>query len=168
MTCRSARPGLRIAAGVLGALLAVACGAPDDAAPAAEPPPVEPPSRQDEAVRQAREQAMARKALESPAPAAAEPAIGEVPMQVLDDVRGHLAHRIGVTADQIEVVRAVPQTWPDGAMGCAQPGLVYTHQPVEGYWMILRGRGRDYDYRVSRSGTLVLCEGRMLADPPTS
>ncbi len=176
---RTVRPGAPFVAGLLAAVLTAACGAPGDEPAASDPAadgtaaaePAPSPSRQDEAIRQAREQALQRKRLEQPPqpPAATtDRGTGEVPAQVLADVRGHLAHRIGVDPGAIEMVQARPHTWPDGAMGCPQPGLVYTHQPVEGYWMILHSRGRDYDYRVSKSGTLVLCEGRLLEDPPTA
>lgn len=126
------------------------------------------PSRDDAAVRAAREQALQRKGLEAVPPPEDVAVTQPVPASLLQNAREHLARISRAPVDQIEVVSAEPQVWPDGAMGCPQPGLTYTHRPVEGYRMVLRAGGRDYDYRVAASGYLVLCEGMWLKDPPVS
>lgn len=137
-------------------LNAAGCGSPER----------EPASRADPEVMAAREQAMARKGMD-PVPAPdAEAVVGEVPARVMTDVRDHLAGRTGGRPDAFEVIRAEAHEWPSGAMGCPQPDLTYTPRPVSGYWIVLRHDDRDYDYRLSDTGTLVLCEGMMLEDPP--
>ncbi len=66
--------------------------------------------------------------------------------------------RTGGAKSDIKVLRAEAITWPDGSMGCPQPGQVYTQATVNGYWVILGHAGREYDYRAAASGYFVLCE----------
>lgn len=126
----------------------------------------QPPSRTDDSVTEARRQALERKHLERRPQEETPAATGEIPDVVMQRVREHLAERTGAGADTFETVRAESQVWPDGAMGCPQPGLTYTHAPVQGYWIVLEHNARDYDYRVSRTGTMVLCEAMAIPDPP--
>ena len=138
-------------------LTAAACGGPE--------PPADAPERTDDAVLRAREQALQRKGL-TEVPQPVEPILGEVPARMMADVREHLAGRTGAEPDSFEVIRGERHQWPSGALGCPQPDLVYSQRPADGYWIVLRHAGRDYDYRLSDSGTLVLCEGMTLDDPP--
>lgn len=126
------------------------------------------PSRTDPQTMQARERVLERKRLETApvAQPAERPESAEVPESVLADVRRHLAARTGADPDGFEVQRATRQEWPSGAMGCPQPDLIYTQRPVTGYWVVLRHAGRDYDYRISEAGTLVVCDAIALEDPP--
>jgi hypothetical protein len=127
-----------------------------------------PPSRTDPAVQQARGQALERRQLHR-APAERPAAIaGEVPDNVMARIRGHLSRRTGVAEGALEVVRAEVREWPNGAMGCPQPGMHYTQALVPGYWIVLRHDGRDYDYRVARAGHFVICESMSFEQPPTS
>ncbi|HEX7034972.1 MAG TPA: hypothetical protein VF210_04325 [Pseudomonadales bacterium] len=90
----------------------------------------------------------------------------QVPADVMGRIRAHLADRLSVPADELETVRAEAVEWPNGAMGCPQPGLHYTQAIVPGYRVVLRHGGRNYDYRISESGHFVLCEGMQVNDPP--
>jgi len=126
------------------------------------------PSRTDPAVQQARGEALERKQLDRVPPEPAARVEGEVPDDLMNRVREHLAQRTGAAAGTFEVVRAQWQEWPNGAMGCPQPGVNYTQAMVRGYWIVLKQGGREYDYRVSESGHFVLCEGMTLDQPPTT
>lgn len=64
--------------------------------------------------------------------------------------------RRGVSAAPVLVsVRDV--TWPDGALGCPQPGIVYAQVLVEGLQVIVTAGGARYDYRFGRGDTPTLC-----------
>ena len=64
--------------------------------------------------------------------------------------------RRGVSAAPVLVsVRDV--TWPDGALGCPQPGIVYAQVLVEGLQVIVTAGGASYDYRFGRGDTPTLC-----------
>ena len=96
------------------------------------------------------------------APAAAT---GEVPQQILALFRDDLARRALVKPESITVVSATEQQWPDGAMGCAKPGEIYTQMIVPGYRVVLQAAGEKYAYHSDRSGKFVVC-ATGLALPP--
>ena len=50
-------------------------------------------------------------------------------------------------------------TWTDGALGCPQPGLVYTQALVPGWRIVVRGPAREAVYHASQRGQWVLCNG---------
>jgi hypothetical protein len=58
--------------------------------------------------------------------------------------------------DQVVVVSAEEVTFPDGSLGCPQPGMVYTQAMVDGYKIVAEAGGKTYDYRGSGS-TFRLC-----------
>jgi hypothetical protein len=60
--------------------------------------------------------------------------------------RADLAQRLGVEPASIELVSAREVTWPDGSLGCPQPGMSYTQALVDGSQIILRHGGIDYHY----------------------
>jgi hypothetical protein len=68
-----------------------------------------------------------------------------------------LAERLEVGVEQIEVVEAKAVVWPDGGLGCSQPGVVYTQVQREGALIRLRVENRVYNYH-SGGGALFLCE----------
>lgn len=69
-----------------------------------------------------------------------------------------LAKRLSTESSQIELVSFQPVTWPDGSLGCPQPGMLYTQALVEGYRIQLRVAGRVYEYHGAGTGAPVLCE----------
>jgi hypothetical protein len=62
----------------------------------------------------------------------------------------------GVDPDDIEVVSVEEVTWNSGALGCPEPGQVYTQALVDGLRVIVSVNGTDYDYRVAGT-TARLC-----------
>jgi hypothetical protein len=124
------------------------------------------PSRTDPAVQDARSQSWERKQMDRVPPEQPAAIKGEVPHEVMERIRAHLAQRTGAATDSFDVVRAESREWPNGAMGCPQPGMNYTQSLVNGYWIVLRHDGRDYDYRVAERGYMVMCEGMVLEQPP--
>jgi hypothetical protein len=57
--------------------------------------------------------------------------------------------------------------WPDGALGCAEPGMNYTMALVPGYRITIRAGAELLDYHASDRGQLVLCPpGRSTAPSP--
>jgi hypothetical protein len=87
------------------------------------------------------------------------PIIGEVPGDVMEKVMADLENRVGAQLTNVSVIRSEAVTWNDGSLGCPQPGLAYTQQLIDGYWIVLQVGGTTYDYRVGgRRNTVVLCE----------
>jgi hypothetical protein len=56
------------------------------------------------------------------------------------------AERTGVAESDIEVEELSMVTWPDGAIGCPEPDLMYTQALVEGYRIVLDADGTQLHY----------------------
>lgn len=90
---------------------------------------------------------------------------GEVPPQIIAIFQDDLARRALVKHDAITVVSATQQQWSDGAMGCPQPGEVYTQMIVPGYRVVMEAAGGRYAYHSDRRGNFIVCSNG-LAFPP--
>lgn len=67
------------------------------------------------------------------------------------------ARRTGRVAAALKVVSAEAVIWPDGSLGCAEPGVMYTMAPVRGYQIYIEVADSVLDYHASERGQLVLC-----------
>ena len=111
-------------------------------------------------------------AAESPAPPGATPAApspaAPVPVGVAAAIRQALAHasqHTGLPADELQIVSAESVTWPDGSLGCPQPGMAYTQALVPGFRVRLRAGDEVLDYHSGRSGAPTLCPPGRARDP---
>ena len=52
-----------------------------------------------------------------------------------------------VPVTELTVARAEAVTWPDGSLGCPEPGMMYTQVLVDGYWVVIRAGDETYDFR---------------------
>jgi hypothetical protein len=57
-----------------------------------------------------------------------------------------LAAQLGVAPDEVTVVQALSVTWPDGSLGCPEPGMMYTQALVDGTFVLLEAGGEQYQY----------------------
>jgi hypothetical protein len=85
---------------------------------------------------------------------------------LLVEIVADAAERLGAAIVDVEVMQARAVTWPDGALGCPQPGIVYTQALVPGYWVVVEADERRLDYRVGRQGSFFVCEDATAAVPP--
>ncbi|WP_116807663.1 hypothetical protein [Steroidobacter cummioxidans] len=90
---------------------------------------------------------------------------GEVPPQILAIFQDDLARRALVKPDAITVVSATEQQWSDGAMGCPQPGQMYTQMIVPGYRVVLQANGDRYTYHSDRRGKFIVCSNGLAFQP---
>lgn len=67
------------------------------------------------------------------------------------------ANLAGLGTTDIEVLRAEQVRWPDGSLGCPEPGQSYTQEPIDGYWVVLRAGEETYDFRLGEAGVPRLC-----------
>lgn len=88
-------------------------------------------------------------------------ASGDVPAALLQQAIDDLMQRTAANADEIEVVSAAPVTWNDGGLGCAKPGVDYIQVLIEGYRVVLKYAGREYDYHAGPS-SIFLCDRAIL------
>lgn len=95
----------------------------------------------------------------------ATPVVGELPAEILTAVFDHLSSTTAVAPEAITVVQAEAVVWSDGALGCPQPGEVYTMMPVAGYQIVVEADGRTYNYHAADTGYVILCQNA-LPQPP--
>jgi len=78
-----------------------------------------------------------------------------------------LAARLGVDPGEITTLSAVLVVWPNGALGCPQPGMQFTQVPVDGSVIELGAGGRVYRYHSGGSRTPFLCDQPLAEKPPS-
>jgi hypothetical protein len=86
-------------------------------------------------------------------PGTTQPASGPV-----EQAKADLAKRLGVEAAQVTVVSSNEVTWPDGSLGCPEPGMNYTQALVPGARIILEAAGKQYHYHSGGTRPPFLCE----------
>jgi hypothetical protein len=69
-----------------------------------------------------------------------------------------LAQRLSVPPEDIHLVKFEAVTWPDGGLGCPEPGMNYTQVQVEGALIVLRAGDNLYEYHSGGSRPPFLCE----------
>jgi hypothetical protein len=57
-----------------------------------------------------------------------------------------LETRLGIDETAITLVSFDAVVWPDGGLGCPQPGMAYTQVPVDGALIVLSVEGREFRY----------------------
>lgn len=82
----------------------------------------------------------------------------ELPATMIEPAKLDLANRMRVAVADVQVLRAVPVIWNNGAAGCPKPGVDYTQATVAGYWVVLGYRGKRYSYHARQNGPLRLCD----------
>ena len=83
------------------------------------------------------------------------PSDAELP--IVEPAVTDLAGRLRVEPSEIEVVMAERVTWPDGSLGCPEPGMSYTQALVEGSKLILGHGERVYVYHAGADDQPFLC-----------
>ena len=77
------------------------------------------------------------------------------------------ARRTQLDVAQLRVTLAEVVTWPDGALGCPEPGRQYTQVLVSGYRIRIEAGTQTLEYHGSLRGQPFLCpEARI--QPPTT
>jgi hypothetical protein len=76
----------------------------------------------------------------------------------IDDAVIDLAERLDIDAGEIEPVSGVLVVWPDSALGCPEPDMLYAHVIVDGSVIELRVGDRYYRYHTGGAAELFLCE----------
>ena len=85
----------------------------------------------------------------------------EIVRTAIADLRG----RLNDGDAEIEVVSVDEVDWPDGSIGCPQPGMGYTQALLPGYRVRLRAGRREFDYHASARGQWILCPPGRATDP---
>ncbi len=83
---------------------------------------------------------------------------GEAPQTLLELILDDAASRTSLARNALQVIQDQAVVWPDGSLGCGQPGMVYTQALVEGYHVIVAAGEQTLDYRAGRNNSFRLCE----------
>jgi hypothetical protein len=78
------------------------------------------------------------------------------------------ARRTGRAVVTLQVISSEAVTWPDGSLGCPEPGVTYTMAPVPGCRVRIQAGDTVLDYYTSRRGYLVLCPSERATREKTS
>lgn len=77
---------------------------------------------------------------------------------LIDTAKNDLAQRLAVPIDEIMLVQAESVVWPDGSLGCPQPGMQYAQVLTPGFLIRLQSGDQEYEYHTGRGSTVVSCE----------
>jgi hypothetical protein len=134
------------------AVVITACGSADDAGPTIDPVPDDTAGEGDGDDDEVDDGEM--DAPDDGDAAGSDPLLGGEVQRVIDDV----TERAGVDADEVQVTVTELVTWSDGAIGCPEPGSMYTQALVEGYRIVVEAGGRSYTYHGQNGSEPFYCE----------
>lgn len=89
------------------------------------------------------------------------PGLPDIQAQALADA----ARRSGLPASALQLISAEAVTWPDGAVGCPRPGLLYTQALVSGYQVRIRAGTELLSYHASARGSAAFCPASQAKAP---
>src|SRR5215472_12384551 len=78
----------------------------------------------------------------------------QVPEAILNSILKEAAKLANVPPQELVIVRAEAVVWSDGSLGCPEPGMEYTQALINGYWVVIKAAGQEYDFRVGGGGSL--------------
>ena len=81
----------------------------------------------------------------------------DLPASIIDPVVDEIARVAGATPAEVVVVSGDAVTFPDGGLGCPEPGMAYTQVQVDGYKIVAVANGTTYDYRGTGAGMFRRC-----------
>ena len=82
---------------------------------------------------------------------------GEVPEAILTAILTDASERTEVEVSALAVTRAQAMSWPDGSLGCPEPGMFYLQVITDGYWVEVLAGEDQLDYRADTNGVFRLC-----------
>ena len=85
--------------------------------------------------------------------------------KAVDAALADAARRTGRDKGSLKVVSAEAVVWPDGSLGCPEPGVVYTMAPVPGHRIRIGSGDRLLEYHAGRRGSPVLCPAGRSTEP---
>jgi CO/xanthine dehydrogenase Mo-binding subunit len=78
----------------------------------------------------------------------------------LEAAMAQAATRLGIARADLRIDRLEAREWPDAALGCPQPGVLYAQVLSPGYLIVISGAGKQLEYHTDERGKVVLCQER--------
>jgi hypothetical protein len=100
-----------------------------------------------------------------PAPVPVHTPVMTTLASVTEQALADAAKRTGLGPGDLKVLSAEAVTWPDGSLGCPQPGMMYTQALVPGYRVRIEAAGQVLDYHAGRRGSPTLCPADRTQEP---
>lgn len=94
-----------------------------------------------------------------------EEALAPVPGDLIAAIVADAARERGIDPTLVQVLSAQRIDWPDGSLGCPEPGQMYTQAIVPGYQVRVSAAGRPLDYRSDLAGRFFVCGPERLNRP---
>ena len=85
------------------------------------------------------------------------------PAEMIEAALDDAANRSTTARPDIKVTSAEAVTWPDGSLGCPQPGMMYTQALVPGYRIVLQAGEQTLNYHAMSRGRPVFCPASRVA-----
>ena len=100
------------------------------------------------------------------APAGQQVSTTAIPREVRRAVVADAAKRFNVAESAVVLTRAEQVTWPDGSLGCPQPGRMYTQMLVEGFRVAAKTTEGELRYHTDGRGNVVTCAAGVAGQRP--
>lgn len=112
-------------------------------------------------------------ALAAPYPAPTQPAgAANAPAELVASARDRLAKQLAVDPSKLQMLRAETMQWPDGAIGCPEPGKAYDQYAIPGYLLTFSDGAREYAVHTSLAANpgepMVFCDNKKPIDLSTA
>jgi hypothetical protein len=72
--------------------------------------------------------------------------------------REALADWLGISREEIEVIKIEEVEWPDTSLGCPEPGKAYLQVIVPGWRVVMRVKSKVFEYHTGGGGRGLLCD----------
>jgi hypothetical protein len=100
-----------------------------------------------------------------PPPAVEEKIVTKTPAAMIEAALDDAANRSTTARADIKVISEEAVTWPDGSLGCPQPGMLYTQALVPGYRIVLQAGEQTLNYHAMSRGKPVFCPASRVTAP---
>jgi len=85
---------------------------------------------------------------------------------LIDLVLQDMSTQMGVAPPDVEVLEARTVVWPDGSLGCPQPGMAYIQVQIEGALVRVRVGDQVYEYHAGGRQPPFICNKPAPRTPP--
>ncbi len=89
----------------------------------------------------------------------------DAPPEMIEAALADAQNRSTTAKADIKVASASAVTWPDGSLGCPQPGMMYTQALVPGYRIVLQAGDQALNYHAMSRGRPVFCPASRVVPP---
>jgi hypothetical protein len=78
-----------------------------------------------------------------------------LPPDVAVNVQNEISQNLGVAVETVKITQVEKMDWPDGCLGLPQGDEVCTEAITPGWLLTFNIDGKDYKYRVDKTGTVI-------------